>query len=394
MKVKSVKSLGVQDVWNLTVDHPDHNYVLSNGLISKNSHSVAYAFITYATMWLKANHTLEFFTALMSVKSQELAPDKWQEKVGEYMSECKHFGITINPPDINHSDAGFRFKDKTIYFGFAGIKTIAKSSATAILSARKDKPFKDIWDFIDRVDKKKLNAGKFEALVAAGCFDRLGYQRKELLDNLPKIYSYYDEVADYNQRLIDMQQRDVQRARIDEIKGDKEKEETYKKQLWQEALDTESAYLTPEDVPIRKLPALKIKELPVKPEIPRHEKIILSAKEVRSQQEYIGCYLNAHPAQLIKGEFTDIKKLWKGETFSVRGIVSSLKEIRTVGGDLMAFISLEDGTETCEGTIFKKQWAKYREFLKTNMLIKAKVVVEKEKPLKVIINELLIIDGV
>lgn len=395
MKIKSVRSLGVQDVWNLTIDHPDHNYVLANGLVSKNSHSVAYSFITYATMWLKGNYPLEFFTALLSIKSQEATNEKWEEKLPQYMEECKHFGITIRPPDINHSGVGFDSHDDALYFGFAGIKGVAKSSASSIVSARKDRPFKDILDFVDRVDQRKINTAKFKILIEAGCFDRMGYKRQDLLNNIEAIYAFYGLVSDYNQRLLDLEAREAQRMFVDELKANPEKLKAYKQEEFDRLAGTETAYVYVEDVPTpRKLPSLKVKEMPPKLEIPRYPKITLTSKEIRTQQELIGCYLTVHPTQLVKGDFTDLKNLYKGDVFSIRGIVGDIKETKTRGGDKMVFVSLEDASGHAQATLFEKDWLKYGKLLQPGQLVKGKVTVYKEKPMSLTIKELLIIDGV
>jgi DNA-directed DNA polymerase III PolC len=373
------------------------------------SHSVAYSFITYATMWLKGNYPLQFFTALLSVKSQEATNEKWEEKLPQYMEECKHFGITIRPPDINHSGVGFDHHNDALYFGFAGIKGVAKSSASAIVNARKDRPFKDVLDFVDRVDQRTVNTAKFKTLVEAGCFDRMGYKRQDLLNNIESIYAYYGLISDYNQRLLDMQTREIQRTFVDELKADPEKAKAYKEVEFDESIQLHEEwalgdniepcpavfYATVDDVPLpRKLPALKVKEMPEKLEIARYPKVTLSAKEIRTQQELIGCYLTVHPTQLVKGNFTDIKDLWKGDVFSIRAIVGEIKETKTRAGEKMVFVMLEDGSGSAQATLFEKDWLKYGKLLQPGQLVKGKVTVYKEKPMSLTIKELLIIDGV
>lgn len=326
------------------------------------SHSCAYSYVTYATAWLKANYPMEFYRAFLSIKAQELAPEDFQDKLKEVIVECKHFGIEIKPPDINKSKIGFIGSDNVIYFGFSGIKTIAVSSADAIIKARKDKPFEDIWDFLTRINRTKVNSGKFKALVKAGCFDRMGYCRAELLKYTDDLYSYFDKEIEYQIRLQEMKERDIQRAEA-EAKGE------------------------------RKLPALKPKEQPEKINIERHSKIIITANELQEQADFIGCYLNVHPSETVKGNFIDISRLWIGEIHSIRGIVTYIKEIKDKKGNSMAFLKIEDKTGICEATVFSSEWKKYKD-LKTNMLVKAKVKVEKEQPLKVIVNELHTLDGV
>lgn len=390
-----------QVLWNQMSDFAEYAF--------NASHSVAYAFITYATMWLKGNYPLEFFTALLSIKSQEATNEKWEEKLPQYMAECKHFGITIRPPDINHSGVGFDHHDDALYFGFAGIKGVAKSSAGCIVDARKDRPFRDILDFVDRVDQRKVNTAKFKTLIEAGCFDRMGYKRQDLLNNIEAIYAYYGLISDYNQRLLDLEAREAQRAFIDELKANPEKLKAYKQEEFEKSIQDHEDwdeevlgepwpgkfYASVDDVPLpRKLPALKLKEMPPKLEIPRYPKMVLTSKEIRTQQELIGCYLTVHPTQLVKGDFTDLKKLYKGDVFSIRGIVGDIKETKTRDGDKMVFVSLEDASGSAQATLFEKDWLKYGKLLQPGQLVKGKVTVYKEKPMSLTIKELLIIDGV
>ena len=72
MKIKSIQATGNKQTVNLTVENELHNYILANGMVSKNSHSVAYSYITYATAYLKAHYAAEFYTALLTVKSMVL----------------------------------------------------------------------------------------------------------------------------------------------------------------------------------------------------------------------------------------------------------------------------------------------------------------------------------
>lgn len=367
MKVVNWKKIGKQETWNLTVDNINHNYLLKNGLVSKNSHSAAYSLLTYATAYLKGNYPIQFYTALMSLKSQELTPESWQEKISEYIEELKYFNIQIVAPDINHSDIGFFYKDNTIYFGLAGIKTVAKSSIETIMKERAKRKFQNIYDFLSRVNRTKLNVGKFEALIKAGCFDKLGYNRQELLENSRELYKYFDDLKEHKTRLIEFKERESIREQI--LKDRAEKKET------------------------GKLPtALKLKEPPMMPAIKQHEKIFITANELQEQAEYIGCYLGLHPTDLIKGDFTPIKKLWIGEIQSVKGIIRSIKKIKTKKGDDMAFISIEDSSGKGEATIFSNLFNKIEADLKIGNLVKLKANIESEKPIKMKVLNLEVIN--
>ena len=327
------------------------------------AHACSYAHITYATAYLKANYPLEFFTALMTIKANGLSPKEWQEKVKEYMDELKFFNIAIVPPDINHSESNFYFKDKSIFFGLSGIKTVAKSSADAIVKARKDQPFTDIINFLSRINKSKVNTGKFEALVKAGCFDRMGYKREDLIENKDILYGYFRDLSDFKDRKKEFEEREIKRNKILEDRAN--------------------------GIKLEKLPmVLKLKTEPVIPVIERHKKIRISQTQLNEQAEYIGCYLGKHPSLMIQGNFIDINKLWIGEHSEIRCLIQSVKKIITKKGDEMAFVMLEDSTSKCDATIFPKLWNKYATQIKPGTLAKITVKVESEDPIKVIVEKI------
>ena len=352
-KNKNIGEVYLEKLWTDMVGFAEYSFNLS--------HSCSYAHVTYATAWLKANYPVEFYRAFLTIKSQELSPEDFQEKLKEVISECKQFGIEIKPPDINHSKIGFSPDNGILYFGLAGIKTIAKSSADSIINARKKGPFIDVWDFLSRVDRGKLNCGKFKALAKAGCFDKLGYTRKELFDKTEEIYEWFVSVEEAALRVKESAEREIQRADA-ESKGE------------------------------RKMPALKLKEVSEKPELKRSAKIILTADDLREQAEYIGCYLSVHPSEIVKGNFTHISKLSIGEAAIICGIVSAIKVIKDKNGKEMAFIKIEDKSAICEATVFSSYWSKVKD-ITVNSLIKAKVKPNSESPIKVILNELTLVES-
>ena len=105
LKISSLKSLGKKPVFNLRMKGSQHNYVLANGLISKNSHAAAYALIAYWTAWLKTYYPTEFMCANLICDFSNT------EQVIRYITECKRLGIKIEPPDINSSGQMFTIED-------------------------------------------------------------------------------------------------------------------------------------------------------------------------------------------------------------------------------------------------------------------------------------------
>jgi DNA polymerase III subunit alpha len=138
------------------------------------SHTAAYAVITYQTAWLKAHYPAEFMAATLSADLDDT------DKVAFLVKDAKANGIAVLPPDINAS--GYRFEPegkKAIRYGLGAIRGVGEAAVVNILAARaergadKDLPYKDLFDFVRRVDRRIVNKRAMEALVKAGAFDGL-----------------------------------------------------------------------------------------------------------------------------------------------------------------------------------------------------------------------------
>jgi DNA polymerase-3 subunit alpha len=140
------------------------------------SHAAAYSLVAYHTAWLKCHHPAAFIAATMS---SEMANT---DKVQFFFNDAKDNGISFEPPDINHGGIRFQPVDaKTIRYGLGAIKGTGESALGAILKARESGPFKDLFDFCQRIDKRVVNRRVIEALVRAGAFDKLEDNRAKLL---------------------------------------------------------------------------------------------------------------------------------------------------------------------------------------------------------------------
>ncbi len=140
------------------------------------SHAAAYSLVAYHTAWLKCHHPAAFIAATLS---SEMANT---DKVQFFFNDAKDNGIAFLPPDINHGGIRFQPVDaKTIRYGLGAIKGTGESALTVILKARENGPFKDLFDFCARVDKRVVNRRVIEALVRAGAFDALDDNRAKLL---------------------------------------------------------------------------------------------------------------------------------------------------------------------------------------------------------------------
>lgn len=145
------------------------------------SHAAAYALLSYHTAFLKAHHPAAFMAANLSLAMDDT--DKIKILVEDALDIC---GLTLLPPDINLSD--YRFtpvgepgkKAMQIRYGLGAVKGSGQSAIEAIVAARGDKPFKDLFDFAKRIDKRQINRRTIDSLIRAGAFDCFGVDRAVL----------------------------------------------------------------------------------------------------------------------------------------------------------------------------------------------------------------------
>jgi DNA polymerase III subunit alpha len=165
-KIVRVTPVGVEKTYNMTMRAPHHNYFV-NGLLSANSHSVAYAHVAYQTAYLKAHYPEHFYAAVMTYVTDDAS------KIFKYASELRAQGIRMLPPDVNESYSGFTPVAGAIRYGLSAIKGLGQSAVAAIIEARAERPFTSIFDFASRVGEKGAGKRVLESLVCAGAFDSL-----------------------------------------------------------------------------------------------------------------------------------------------------------------------------------------------------------------------------
>jgi DNA polymerase III subunit alpha len=176
--VVSVEPAGLYDTYDLTVEE-DHNFV-ANGLVVHNSHSTAYALIAYMTAYLKAHYPVEFMAALLSGDIQGRNFQK-KDSLVEHLEDCQRMGIDVQPADVNRSGVDFTVRGGKIQFGLSAIKGCGGSAGEAIVQAReKGGPFRDLFEFCERVDASGTGKATIETLVKAGAFDAFGAKRAQL----------------------------------------------------------------------------------------------------------------------------------------------------------------------------------------------------------------------
>ncbi|WP_319243044.1 DNA polymerase III subunit alpha [uncultured Propionivibrio sp.] len=141
------------------------------------SHTAAYAVVTYQTAWLKAHHCAAFMAATLSSDMDNT------DTVKIFYDDALANKITVLGPDVNASEYRFVPVDRqTIRYGLGAVKGTGEQAVTTILKARGEGgPFKDLFDFCLRVDKRTVNRRTIEALIRAGAFDSIDDHRARLI---------------------------------------------------------------------------------------------------------------------------------------------------------------------------------------------------------------------
>ena len=152
------------------------------------SHSTAYALVSYQTAYLKAHYPPEYMAALMTIYMDN------QDRLVEYINECRTIGLGVRPPDINISEGDFTPEEDYVLFGLSAVRNVGGAVVEQIVACRDEGgPFAGFEDFCDRVPASVLNKKTLESLIKAGAFDSLDADRSYLL-------SIYDHLVSAAQR--------------------------------------------------------------------------------------------------------------------------------------------------------------------------------------------------
>ncbi len=158
------------------------------------SHSAAYAMVTFYTSYLKYYYPTEFMAAILTLEKNNT------DKVVKYVDELGHMDIQLLPPDINRSDLEFIADNidgkESVIFGLGAVKGAGDIAIRSILEARDKAPFRDLSDFVSRIDSQKVNKKVIEALIKAGALDGLGYTRQAMLVQIEEIVEAAKKAGD------------------------------------------------------------------------------------------------------------------------------------------------------------------------------------------------------
>ena len=168
MKANGYSDAAVQALWETLLPFADYAF--------NKSHSAAYGVVSYWTAYLKANHPTEYMAALLTSTQEN------RDRLGLYLGDCRHRGITVLPPDVNESDLYFSAVGEDIRFGLSAIRNVGAHVVEEIIKTREEKgAFTSFTDFLDKVPLSVCNKRTIESLIKGGAFDELGANRRSLV---------------------------------------------------------------------------------------------------------------------------------------------------------------------------------------------------------------------
>ncbi|WP_420547251.1 DNA polymerase III subunit alpha [Curvivirga sp.] len=301
------------------------------------SHAAAYALVAYQTAWLKANYQVEFLAASMTLDKTNT------DKLAIFKAELETQKIDILPPDVNMSEVDFSVEydeegEGSLRYALAAIKSVGEAAMEAVVSERKaNGKFKNMYDFVERVDYKSINKRVMENLIKSGAFDSLVNNRREAFDSIEILTRHGQSV-----------QEEKASDQVSLFGGG--------------GVETEK-------------PRMK--------RVPEWN----TTEKLENERTAIGFYLSDHPLNAYKElcgklgvvKWTDVQagniRISKGVRLT--GIVGAKRIMTTSKGSKMAFVSVSDASGSYEVTLFQEVLMASRELLDSGSPLLFTVEVQK-----------------
>ncbi len=298
------------------------------------SHATCYSWVAYQTAYLKANYPSEYMAATMSRNISNIT------EITKLMDECKSMGVKVLGPDVNESNLKFSVNYRgDIRFGLGAIKGVGESAVQSILDERrKNGEFKNIFDFVQRVNLSACNRKNIENLALAGGFDSFsGIKREDFFVKNAKDESFSDILVRYGNKY----QLDKAAAANSLFGGEHEVE-----------------VATPEIVPAPSWSDLE---------------------RLNKERDLVGIYLSAHPldefavilenvCNVHMAELTDLTPL-QNHDLVLGGIVTGVREGYTKTGKPYGIAKVEDYSGTAEFAFFGNEWVEKKNFFMEGMFL-------------------------
>lgn len=299
------------------------------------SHAAAYGYLTYATAYFKANYPKEWMGALMTSDSDDIT------KVAKNIREAQNMGIPILPPDVNESAKEFVATVIGIRFAMAGIKGVGEGVVDAILQERQERGvFTSLYDFIRRIETKKVGKKVIESLIEVGAFDFTCWSRQALFESVDGMFI-----------VAAREQKEASKGIIDFFSLiDEDKEAQFK--------------------------------VPPKVKVDKTKQEIL-----KREYELLGFYLQGHPLDDYKGilqrlsccPLSDFGSLDKNALCRAAFIIESVSvKISAKSQKKFAILTISDGLERFELPVWPEMYEEKHALLFENQMIYALLQLDKE----------------
>ncbi len=310
------------------------------------SHAAAYAHVTYQTAYLKCHYEAEFLTAVLNNRITN------SDEIKNYITYAKEEKIEVLAPDINLSDTYFTVKKNKIRFGLAALKNVGVNVVEQIVNERKNNgDYKDLNDFISRLDTSLLNKRCVESMILSGAFDCFGAKRSQMMRVYPSI--------------------------IEKVVSDRKSQATGQFSLFGDILKED-----------------KINSVQY-PNIPEYD----DQTKLKLEKEVVGIYISGHPLgnyidyfknfnfnggmlqveSLDKEEIDDLEeeKKYDGMEDNMEvtcgGIVTEMKKVYSKkDGSEMAIIKVEDLYGSFDAMLFGRNYTNNKSWLEIDKIVKIK----------------------
>ncbi|MEG1793754.1 MAG: DNA polymerase III subunit alpha [Rikenellaceae bacterium] len=324
------------------------------------SHATCYAYVSYQTAYLKAHYPSEFMAAVMSRNFSDIS------KISFFMDECSRMGTVVNCPDVNESLMVFSVdKNNDIRFGLSAIKGLGAAAAESIIAEReKNGKYKDIFDFIERIDNRVVTKKTIENLILAGAFDSLiDFHRSLFFATAPhQNNSFFENWIKYG-------------------------------------IDFKSDMLTSSNSLFSDME--EGNGIIPKPEIPLFEEAWSQMATLSKEKELIGMYVSSHPLDnydfIIKSRTTcepsDLQQIdnFKDKNFCTAGIVSLVSEGTTKKGAPYCRMTVEGYKGSYDFAFFGTDYDKFRNYYhpQNKIMIMGRVAARFGTDYRATVNEIL-----
>lgn len=287
------------------------------------SHSTCYAFVAYQTAYLKAHYPSEYMAAVLTHSQSNI------EKITFFLEECKRMGLAVKGPDVNESLVNFSVNKKgEIRYGMGAVKGVGEAAVEILIDERKKNgPFRDLFDFMRRINLRTVNKRVMESLVYAGAFDSFGLSRSVFFAEVEKDVAFIERLLKYGAAF----QEDKVMS-VNSLFG-----------------DLSDSVSIPE---------------PLAPKAAEWGLIFKLQKE----KDVIGIYLSGHPLDDFRYEWENFAsplaniENYRGRKVNVAGFVLKAEHRISQKGTGWGRFTIQDYTGSLEITMFSESYAKFKTF--------------------------------